>query len=298
MKELCVVHLVRAHNGIEPFRRFLESYRANPGGIEHDLLIVFKGFTRPQDTTEYRKLLAPFKHATLDVSDEGFDITAYFAAFKRYSGQYRYFCFLNSNSVILNRDWLKKLHENISSPGVGLVGATGSWQSHRENMIFTLKLPIIIAVVHYRQLQENSVFERIISAIKEVWRQGCLLMDYDRFPNYHLRTNAFMISGELMKKIDCPRMRTKEDAYKFESGKKGLTRQILRRGKKVLVVGKDGRGYEKEEWRESKTFRQSEQENLLVADNQTRDYQEGSPERRSYLSSITWGEAGGGDGNG
>ena len=135
MKELCVVHLVRAHNSIELFRRFLESYRQNPGAIEHDLLIVFKGFGQPQDTAEYRELLAPFRYATLDVSDEGFDITAYFAAVNRYSEHYRYFCFLNSYSVILDYNWLRKLHENISKPGVGLVGATGSWNSNCAHSI-------------------------------------------------------------------------------------------------------------------------------------------------------------------
>lgn len=96
MKELCVVHLVRAYHSIEPFRCFLESYRQNPGVIEHDLLIVFKGFGQPQDIAEYHELLAPFRYTTIDVSDEGFDITAYFAAVNRYSEHYRYFCFLNS----------------------------------------------------------------------------------------------------------------------------------------------------------------------------------------------------------
>ena len=43
-KEVCVVHLVRAHNGVGPFARFLKSYEINRGGMEHDLLIVFKGF--------------------------------------------------------------------------------------------------------------------------------------------------------------------------------------------------------------------------------------------------------------
>ena len=49
MKELCLVHLARACNGIEPFRRFLDSYRDNPGGIDHDLLVVFKGFERQEE---------------------------------------------------------------------------------------------------------------------------------------------------------------------------------------------------------------------------------------------------------
>jgi len=307
MKELCVVHLVRAHNGIEPFRRFLESYRVNPGGIEHDLLIVFKGFGQPQDTAEYRELLVPFRYATIDVSDEGFDITAYFAAFKRYSEQYRYFCFLNSYSVILDGDWVRKLHENISKPGVGLVGATGSWLSHKSNAYawFSRIAAIFIAAIFraeiIRLLQRmrdrastkmgysphkahkvRSYWKTAIFIVKEVWANFRYIIYFDPFPNYHIRSNAFMISGELMKTLKCPALKAKMDAYRFESGRNGLTRQIIGMGKRVIVVGKDGIGYEKEDWHKSRTFWQFEQENLLVADNQTRYYQEGCPEKRSY----------------
>ena len=93
-------------------------------------------------------------------------------------------------------------------------------------------------------------------------------------------------------------MKTKQDSHRFESGKKGLTRQILKMGKRVIVVGKDGVSYEKEEWCQSRTLWQSEQENLLIADNQTRDYQEGYPERRRHLFSLSWGEATWGNGDG
>ena len=298
MKELCVVHLVRAHNGIEPFRRFLESYRANPSGIEHDLLIVFKGFAQPQGTAMYRELLAPFRYETLDVSDEGFDITAYFTVVRFYAAEYRYFCFLNSYSVILDRDWLKKLHENICKPGVGLVGATGSWQSHGPQSISWWEV-LDVAQQHYRVHAQKPFRTRVILAgigarnycrSVDTWNLRLLPVYFDPFPNYHLRTNAFIISSQIMKGIKCPRLRKKMDAYAFESGSAGLTKQILRKGKKVIVAGKDGVGYEKEAWCVSKTFRQSEQENLLVADNQTRDYQFGILERREYLSNITWGK--------
>jgi hypothetical protein len=65
---------------------------------------------------------------------------------------------------------------------------------------------------------------------------------------------------------------------------------ILRAGLRPLVVGKDGRCYEKEEWHTSNTFWQGDQQNLLVADNQTNDYQNGSAERRLFLSRYAWGE--------
>lgn len=289
MKKICVVHLVRAQNGIAPCMRFLESYKQNPGGVEHDLLIVFKGFSHPQDAAEYQELLASFRHATLYISDEGFDITAYFTAAKRYWEQYHYFCFLNSFSVIHDREWLSKLYEQISRPGIGLVGATGSWQSHRGSGILWFLMAMSVAAIRDFRLHSNKpVWTKLALSARTGWQFGLYLRGYIQFPNYHLRTNAFMISSELMKKIKFQEIKSKTDTYSFESGIFGLTQQILKMGKAPLVVGKDGIGYEKERWNESMTFWQSEQENLLVSDNQTRDYQCGTTERRKYLSNAAW----------
>ena len=293
MKNILVVHLVRANNGIETFKRFLDSYHQYPGGVEHDLLIVFKGFGDFQSTKEYKTLLAPFQHLTLEISDEGFDITAYFAAVWCYSEQYRYFCFLNSYSVIQADEWLRKLHDNITKSGVGLAGASGSWNSHHSN-VFNWFITFG-GVVHYQSptkklanIENRPWWKKVISRIKEVPVNTSFLIHFNAFPNYHLRTNAFMISGEDMLSLKCPVMRTKMDAYKFEGGKHGLTMQMLKKGKRVIVVGKDGAGYEKEAWNNSKTFWRFGQENLMVADNQTRDYQEGTVERRNHLASLAW----------
>ena len=51
----------------------------------------------------------------------------------------------------------------------------------------------------------------------------------------------------------------------------------------VLLVGREGRPYEKEEWSRSKTFRLDNQQNLLVADNQTRQYDQADLETRKLL---------------
>jgi len=304
MKELCVVHLVRAHNHIDTLRRFLRSYQEYPGGVDHDLLVAFKGFDRPEDAAEHRELIAPHGHESLFVSDEGFDITAYQAAIRHWSGRYRYFCFLNSYSEILDRDWLKKLHDKVVQPGVGIAGATGSWNSHWSNAVVWLRSKgseiVKLAGKPFRAPAEASAPSHLAQdrrrlvrdELERGWNSIHFLARVDPFPNYHVRTNAFVISGELMASLASRPVRTKMDAYIFESGRKGLTRQTLLRQKRVIVVGRDGRGYEKEEWGESRTFWQANQENLLVADNQTRDYEHGTPERRSYLTSIAWGEGG------
>lgn len=305
MKELCVVHLVRASNDLNSFRIFLESYCTHPGGVEHDLLIVFKGFDKQHYLKRYKALLSTVEYKTLHVSDHGYDITAYLSAVDHYVDRYRYFCFLNSHSVIQDAHWLRKLHDGISSPEVGLAGATGSWNSNfaaarswlNDAYKEILQLPrsqfgTIAASdssITTRPIKNNFLSVKVPRFFRNVWNNVRLLVYFSPFPNYHVRTNTFIISGKLMRSIKFPLIRSKMDAYRYESGKNGLTLQLLNMGKKVVVVGKDGIAYEKEDWHKSKTFWCSNQENLLVADNQTRDYQEGTPARRSYLASIAWG---------
>lgn len=86
-------------------------------------------------------------------------------------------------------------------------------------------------------------------------------------------------------------MRRKFDAYLFESGRHGLTRQILGMGKPVFVVGRDGNAYDMRDWHLSNTFWRGNQENLLVADNQTRKYEASDKQVRTLYSSFAWGPA-------
>lgn len=307
MKEICVAHLVRAHNGIETFKKFLESYQINSGGIEHDLLIIFKGFDNIEDIVEYKKILTPFAYTSLNVVDYGYDITAYFTVIKCFSEHYNYFCFLNSHSIILDKNWLKKLYENICKKDVGLVGATGCWNSNNTNAHSWFRN--LVTEIRYKKdisswkniknlpPKENSTYKVVayvkaaVYLIRRIWQQIYFIIHFDSFPNYHIRTNTFMISGEIMNSLNCPKIKTKIDAYKFEGGKKSLTKEIIKMGKTALIVGKDGIGYDKEVWHKSKIFWSYEQENLLVSDNQTIDYQNGTIERRNFLSSIAWGKA-------
>ena len=59
-------------------------------------------------------------------------------------------------------------------------------------------------------------------------------------------------------------------------------------GMRVVIVGRDGKAYEKEEWNRSGIFWQGEQENLLVADKQTLRYQFGDERERRYLRHFAW----------
>lgn len=285
MPEICVAHLVRARNGLKPFLGFLESYAANNGGKEHDLLIIYKGFGGKRAVVEYERSLNGLPHKTIFVRDTGFDIRPYFIAAGTFD--YRYFCFLNSFSVLQDRDWLLKMHRCISQDGVGLVGATGSYQSPFNDYLYYLghldknspRIPL------YARIGYSLGIEKLLLKILGHY--------YHPFPNFHLRTNAYMIPRALMLKIRRGPVRFKFEAYRFESGKDSLTRQIMGMGLRVLVVGKDGIGYETEDWCRSKTFWRDGQQNLLISDNQTRHYADGDDETRKWLFRHAWGEGAG-----
>jgi hypothetical protein len=101
MSEVAIVYLARARSGLESLRRFLRSYERYPGGLEHDLVVVFKGFSQQAELAEWRTALSRFPHRELRMSDFGFDIRAYSLAARRLP--HRYLCFLNSFSKPLPR---------------------------------------------------------------------------------------------------------------------------------------------------------------------------------------------------
>ncbi len=296
-ESVCVAHLVWAPLGLPPFERFLASYRANPGGVPHRLLVVYNGFAPGADLGAYRRALAGVAHDTLILPAPVQDIPAYFAAAAE--ARERYVCFLNSHSVLLDPLWLGKLLACLRQPRVGLVGATGSWGS-----LLSLHTLRNRGRGFYRGL-----FGRYASESHLPWRQflwqvlrvlkwrflGPSLPEYARlfapFPCYHLRTNAFMLERETLLGLRHGEMPTKFEAYLFESGRDSLTAQILAGGQSALVVGRDGIGYEKEDWNRSGTLSQREQENLLVSDNQTREYELGNDRRRLFLNRFAWGRS-------
>lgn len=296
MADVAVVHLVRRKNGIAPFERFLASYRQHPVGMSHDLVLIFKGFPFGSCTQGYDRLLYDVPHRRIYLADFGFDLRPYFRAVALL--EHRYLCFLNSFSRILDRDWLVKLYRWASADGVGVAGATASYQSFSTSNAErdrTLRAMSWSARFHWRI---GHVFKdrqpRLIAQRAAAWMLGGAgLWDPARyfppFPNYHLRTNAFMSRRETLARVRIGPVFTKLSAFMFESGRESLTNQIMDLGLRPVVVGRDGTGYEKERWHLSNTFRQGIQENLLIADNQTDAYEAANTEERAKLSALAWG---------
>ena len=275
MSEVGTVYLARAANGREPFRKFLSSYSRFAAGLPNQLILVFKGFRGQADTVEFEAEAAAFQPQTLHLADFGYDIRAYSQAVRNFD--YEFFCCFNSFSEILDEGWLRKMFTHASQPGVGLVGATGSGESMYSN-----------ALAEWRA-GEGAVLPRRLP----LWiRLQLCRLGFDPFPNYHVRTNAFLMSRSLFLQTWPRRVLTKRGAYLFENGKRSLTQRIRAQGLKVLVVGRDGAAYEPGNWEQSNTFRRGDQANLLVADNQTRQFAAADAPTKARLAAAAWSGSG------
>ena len=272
MSEIGVVHLVRKKNGIAPFQTFIESYLKNPAGIDHELLILYKGFSGTTDIATHEELLRDIPHSFLMITDIGLDLRAYFVAAKKFNT--KYLCFLNSFSIILDKDWLLKLYQHISCPGVGLVGATGSY------------LGIYGGLTGRRKYK--SYFRHLLRVSYHFPRRFLLSLQFCPYPNYHIRTTGFMIMRDTMLKIRRGMLLTKIQSHMLESGKYSITKQIEWMGLRPIVVDKNGEGYEKNKWGISNTFWQGTQANLLISDNQTRTYDVKDSDWKHKREIFTW----------
>jgi hypothetical protein len=158
-------------------------------------------------------------------------------------------CPMNTASEILSDEWLAKLAANLSLPNVGLVGASASYESLND------------------------------------WNDN-----FPIFPNIHLRSNGFMLDRELFCRLSRDlQIRDKLDAFNFESGSESLTRRVAGLGLETLLVGRNGRGYAPEFWPVSDTFRLGFQNNLLIGDNQTRNFSGLSWNEKREFVLRTWG---------
>lgn len=235
-------------NLVDTLKNFIETYRSMDAGICHELYVIFKGLKNSEEFRIATDVLEGVSFLPVHVEDEERDLGAYFIAAGK--SDCDIVCFLNSYSQILDHDWLLKLMTNLSRPGVGLVGCTGSYETAQH--------------------------------------PGVLFNP--PFPNPHLRSNAFALRLDLfLAAKPAASLTNKLSTHLFEHGATSLTRRIAGQGLDVLVVGRDGRGYHVEEWGYSRTFRQGTQLNLLVADNRTRDYELAPLPNKRELFRYAWG---------
>ena len=308
---IAVVHLVWGPLGPLPLRNFLHAYNRHPAGAEHELVVLLNGVA-PEQRRELMAELHGIEHHALELEQAVQDLSAYAWAAQRL--EQAHLCFMNSHSVPLADGWLAKLAQALELPHAGLVGATGSWGSFRSAALNSLRLPNPYRHApepprtHRRELwceiereleqaephrvaagPRDPRVHRFLNRMKSVRQLPERVFGFPSFPAYHLRTNAFMAEREVFTALRTPPIRTKLDALRLESGHQSYTNQAHALGLRTLVVARDGRSYDREDWAVSHTFWQGAQERLLIADNRTAVYRNGDLERRQLLSARAWG---------
>jgi hypothetical protein len=266
-----LVHLVWAPLGIEPVRRFLDSYRARAAGAPHELIIALNGLQADGAPAGFRDELADqlrdLPHRLSTIERPALDLAVYGQLAQEL--EHERLCMLNSYSVILADGWLRALDAALDLPGVGLAGVSGSWESQSE------------------------------------WRRGRLRWwpyqlarlpldrrTYPRFPNPHIRTTGFIAERDRLAACALERADSKGAAYRLESGQRSLTREMLAAGSSAVVVGRDGGVYESDAWAGSATYRAGAQRNLLISDNRTREWDAASEALKRRLTRDAWGSLG------
>lgn len=281
-KNITVVYLSYLPYGFDSFLSFVDSYIENPAGINHDLLIIFKGVDND------RSIVKPYISFLIEKNivykflffNKGFDIDAYFFATQEYTADLYYF--LNSNSILLSNNWLLNSYKAISRDNtIAIIGSTGSYLSYYSSVFLQAKYGWEFDKGFFYNYRKYKLFLKAFF----YWR-----FLFKSFPNSHIRTNAFIIKKELLSQIKHTLLTTKLKAYQFESGRNSLTNQIRKLGYQFLIIDKKGDTYNDDQWKSSNTFWSGSQENLVVSDNQTRIYDNASSKEKKSMNTLAWGK--------
>src|SRR5580692_11334195 len=157
MSDVAVFYLARFKEGFAAFEAFAQSLRKHPAGLDHDLIIICKGFEHRAAFVLLAAVFEGIPYSITEVDDDiGQDIHSYKAAAERFP--HTYACFINTFTEIKSDGWLKKLFDALSLPRVGMVGATGSFESLNNSyrLIHTVQL-LSGALVRYDTKMHRSI---------------------------------------------------------------------------------------------------------------------------------------------
>lgn len=264
---IAVVYLARGIGGGRlAAESFFESYRANPAGCDHRLVVVTKGWSAQPGVDEVIRGASAISAQVLALPDDGYDWGAYFRVAKYLREEW--LCLLNTHSRLCVPDWLYLLMAAACKKNVGATGATGSWGTLAPRV---------------RAVSPGLLFYP--------WRLLTTIGRFPSYPNPHLRSNAFLVRRDLFLAFASQRPIPifKQDAHMLESGRRGFTRYLHENDFMPVVVGRDGTSYSQEDWIVSNTFRMPGQENLLIMDNQTENYAKATVRMKQIMEESAWG---------
>jgi hypothetical protein len=261
-----VCYLFTAFDKQEKLINFIKYYKKNKSGLKHTLVICYKllNITEIVKTRKYLKninyieFIDPIKKNDWD-----------FGSYKRVSKLFynKEILFLNSHSYPICNNWLNKLF--LFKKKNTVIAPTASY----ESLVDSIKL--------------KNKFHKII---RYLIRKYKFKMNFDEFPNPHIRTSSFLINSKLFFNfIKFKQLRNKEDTLKIESGKNSLTKYLKKKGIITYVVNSDGKKFEEKNWKLSETYCYLNKNKSIISDKHSRKYLKLSNNEKKIIRSRVWG---------
>ena len=262
-----VVYLANEPLGIKYLEEFIANYQIFRSGFDHDLVICFKGFSEKKLSIWENSIKINYIKFDDSNQNNDFDIGSFVRIAKKYSD--RHILFLGTYTKPVTNDWLKIFLNHYKKNSI--VGATASCASLASmflNFFF----------------EQHTIFQQI--------RWGLYhLIHVKLFPNPHIRTTGFFIKGKdfLSVNFDLKKFTNKKNTNYFESGRRGLSNQLLKKGFDLIIVNSDNRSFKIHEWKNSQTYCLGNQEKLLFTDNRTEEYKNSSIKEKEKRAKFCWG---------
>jgi hypothetical protein len=106
------------------------------------------------------------------------------------------------------------------------VGAFSSRESHRTEIIRKFR----------REWKASPFWQKPAAFLFAAYRWARYGAFVPPYPNFHVRTNGFMMRREVLRQVRKPYLFDKMEAFKFESGNNGLTRQLQAKGYEIVCL--------------------------------------------------------------
>ena len=76
----------------------------------------------------------------------------------------------------------------------------------------------------------------------------------------------------------------------FESGRNGISNQLIKRGFKLLIINSDNNKFNINDWKKSETYCLSNQSKLIFKDNRTEEYENADYFEKNKRIKFCWGD--------
>ncbi len=309
---------------------FAKSYKKYTSGVAHDLIVLRKGGMRKSGAALALELmLEGCNPQYVDIEDDGYDIQAYLNITPLLRNEYVCFLNTHSeiladdwlkklytplisetvgvtaatasyesiyDSVCLECKavWATEVHgipydETLAHElGTHLRKHSPVWMRQAQEILEELEPrrddPSIM------DLDRSLAFSKHWNTLTSLGGPLYAMDRFNRFPNPHIRSNAFMLKRELLESLKFEIDDTKLACIEFESGPRGLPARLQEKRLDAVLVGANGDVYSVEQWPYSNTFRLGSQDNVLIADNRVREYETFDDNEKARLKIMSWGE--------